>query len=65
MSHTEVCTIRKVIYRSAGSLALLLILQIGMFLWWGGKMSARMQHVEGAVEGVSSRVYALEVGSHD
>lgn len=63
MSDHETHAIRKVIYRAAGSLAVLLIFQIGMFLWWGGKMSARMDHAESGLFDITQRVHALEIDS--
>ena len=61
MSDQETRELRKVIYRAAGSLAVLLVFQIGIFLWWGGRMSARMDAAEGWINSIAARVHALEI----
>lgn len=65
MSESDLSTIKKAITRAAGALLMVLILQIGSLLWWGGQMSARMGHAEEGLSDVTQRVHALEIDTHD
>ena len=58
---SEANDIKRTVLKACGTILVGLVFQSCALLWWGGKMDARMTHVEDRVAEIAERLHRLEV----
>lgn len=61
MTQSETNGLRKTISRVGGTLAVLLVSQILVLVWWCGTIDTRVGHAEKHIDKLDVRVHAMEV----